>query len=316
MRKLAASLSLDLDNLWSYMRIHGDEGWREFPSYLNVVVPRILDFLSERDLTITVFIVGKDAAIDRHGSILRSIADAGHEIGNHSHMHEPWLHRYTREALDTELMTAHDAINAATGASPRGFRGPGFSLTPQVLESLVNLGYVYDTTSLPTYIGPLARWYYFRGADLAPDEAEERSALFGAFSDGFKPNRPHRWNLEGGSLMEIPVTTFPVAKVPFHFSYLLYVSGVSPNLAERYFAAGLAACRRSGLGPTMLLHPLDFLDASDAPQLGFFPAMGIDASTKLRRLDAYLDRLEGRFDILPVGAFAEQFGELKVRTPR
>jgi hypothetical protein len=40
--KPPASLSLDLDNQWSYMKTHGDAGWESFPSYLDVVVPRVL----------------------------------------------------------------------------------------------------------------------------------------------------------------------------------------------------------------------------------------------------------------------------------
>ena len=63
--KLIASLSLDLDNQWSYMKTHGDAGWESFPSYLDVVVPRVLQFLKERDLTITFFIVGQDAALEK-----------------------------------------------------------------------------------------------------------------------------------------------------------------------------------------------------------------------------------------------------------
>ena len=27
-----ASLSLDLDNQWSYMKTHGDDGWESYPS--------------------------------------------------------------------------------------------------------------------------------------------------------------------------------------------------------------------------------------------------------------------------------------------
>ena len=42
--KPVASLSLDLDNQWSYMKTHGDAGWDAYPSYLDVVVPRVLDF--------------------------------------------------------------------------------------------------------------------------------------------------------------------------------------------------------------------------------------------------------------------------------
>ena len=44
--KPAASLSLDLDNQWSYMKTHGDPGWESLPSYLALVVPRVLDFLA------------------------------------------------------------------------------------------------------------------------------------------------------------------------------------------------------------------------------------------------------------------------------
>ena len=58
-----ASLSLDLDNQWSYMKTHGDAGWQSYPSYLDAVVPRILEFLATRGLTITFFIVGQDAAL-------------------------------------------------------------------------------------------------------------------------------------------------------------------------------------------------------------------------------------------------------------
>lgn len=90
--KPAASLSLDLDNLWSYLKIHGDPGWESLPSYLDVAVPRILAFLAERGLSITFFVVGQDAEREENREALASIAAAGHEIGNHSFHHDSWLH--------------------------------------------------------------------------------------------------------------------------------------------------------------------------------------------------------------------------------
>ena len=68
--KPLASLSLDLDNLWSYMKTHGDPGWDTFPSYLDLVVPRILEFLRERNLVITFFVVGQDAALEKNQAAL------------------------------------------------------------------------------------------------------------------------------------------------------------------------------------------------------------------------------------------------------
>ena len=58
MAKPIGSISLDLDNKWSYMKTHGDAGWEEFPSFLDLVVPRILDFLQEHSQKITFFVVG------------------------------------------------------------------------------------------------------------------------------------------------------------------------------------------------------------------------------------------------------------------
>ena len=54
--KLPASLSLDLDNQWSYMKIHGDEGWEKFPSYLDTFIPHVLKVLDELGNKITFFI--------------------------------------------------------------------------------------------------------------------------------------------------------------------------------------------------------------------------------------------------------------------
>jgi peptidoglycan-N-acetylglucosamine deacetylase len=142
--KPIASLSLDLDNQWSYMKTHGDAGWESFPSYLDIVVPRALEFLKERDLNITFFIVGQDAALDKNRDALSSIAAAGHEIGNHSFNHEPWLHLYSKDELVEEFERSEAAIFDATGRRTVGFRGPGFSLSETVLEVLGERGYEYD----------------------------------------------------------------------------------------------------------------------------------------------------------------------------
>jgi len=43
--KPLASISLDLDDQWSYMKIHGDKGWESYPSYLKIFLPYALDVL-------------------------------------------------------------------------------------------------------------------------------------------------------------------------------------------------------------------------------------------------------------------------------
>ena len=159
--KPIASLSLDLDNKWSYMKTHGDAGWEKFPTYLETVVPRSLEFLRARNLNITYFIVGQDAAREENFDAIRQISDARHEIGNHSFNHEPWLHLYSKQELIREFEQTENALENVTGQIPKGFRGPGYSLSPTVLEVLAERGYEYDCSTLPTYIAPLARAFLF-----------------------------------------------------------------------------------------------------------------------------------------------------------
>ena len=238
-----ASLSLDADNLWSYQKTHGDAGWDRYASYLDVLVPRVLEFLAERDLTITFFIVGKDASLPENREPLAALAAAGHEIGNHSFRHEPWLHLYERDELVDELRRAEEAIEDATGYRTIGFRGPGYSLSTTTLEILVERGYRYDASTLPMVIGPLARAYYFRTSKLTEEQKAERSELFGSWKDGLRSIRPYRWEVGGDALTELPVTTLPLGRVPIHVSYLLYLAGVRPALARAYFSSALRLCR-------------------------------------------------------------------------
>lgn len=300
-----ASMSLDLDNKWSYMKIHGDAGWQDYPSYLDVVVPRILDVLGRLEKRTTVFIVGLDATREENIEPLKSISASGHEIGNHSFHHEPWLHLYSREEIAAELEQAEHAIESATGRHPRGFRGPGFSVSPAVLDVLKERGYVYDASTFPTFLGPVARAYYFMTARMSAEEREKRNKLFGKFSEGFRPLKPYVWQLQAGPLLEIPVTTIPYAKVPFHLSYILYLASYSETVAHAYFVNALRMCRLSGVQPSLLLHPLDFLGGDDVPELKFFPAMGLSGAKKVQLTEALLQRYVSKFRVVTMQEHAE-----------
>ena len=314
--KQIASLSLDLDNKWSYMKTHGDADWESYPSYLETVVPRALAFLKERKLSITFFIVGQDAALDKNRDAIASIAAAGHEIGNHSFKHEPWLHLYSKQELVEEFEKTEEALEDVTGKVPVGFRGPGYSLSPTVLEVLAERNYEYDCSTLPTYIAPLARaYYFFKSPEMSDEEREKRKKLFGKLSDGFQSLKPRMIKAAGKELVEIPVTTFPGIKTPIHFSYLLYLSTISHAAAKAYWHSALFACRATGVCPSLLLHPLDFLSGDDAPELKFFPGMNISADDKLAFISEVLATYAENFDIVQMREHAALIPERFSRSP-
>ena len=290
-------MSLDLDNQWSYMKTHGDEAWATYPTYLDWAVPRILEFLDDEDLRITFFIVGQDAERDVNRDAMRAIADAGHEIGNHSFNHEPWLHLYSDEMLELELEKAEQAIEAATGVRPLGFRGPGFSLSPTTLRVLSRRGYRYDATVFPNVLNPLARAYFFATSSLTEEEKEQRKELFGTWKDALRPVSPFKWKIGDDALFELPVTTMPVFKTPIHLSYILYASRFSRTLAMIYFRFALLMCRATGVSPSILLHPLDFIGCDDVGNLAFFPGMDMMAEAKISIVRDVVSELRKHFEL-------------------
>ena len=314
--KPIASISLDLDNKWAYMRAHGIAGWDRYPSYVEQVVPEVLSLCSARNIHLTTFIVGRDAEVDANVPWLQKLADAGHEIGNHSYMHEPWLHLYTGDELKADLDRSEAAIEAALGVKPKGFRGPGFSISRALLTELVRRGYEYDASTFPTFIGPLARAAYFRSAKLTKKERETRAAQFGRFRDGLQPLKPYQWRLESGTLLEVPVTTMPVLKTPIHFTYLHYLAQKSPALSKFYFRCALRLCRLFGTSPSILLHPLDFLAADEVPELKTFPGIGTSTPQKRQFLNTLLNELQDSFELLPIRRFICEHGRTAKLTTR
>jgi peptidoglycan-N-acetylglucosamine deacetylase len=142
---------------------------------------------------------------------------------------------------------------------------------------------------------------------LTPSERKQREALFGSLSEGLRPSGAYVWRLPNGArLLEIPTTTVPLAKLPFHMSYLLYLRRFSKRLMVGYLRGALAACRLAGISPSFLLHPLDLLSADEVPALSFFPGMSLPLAVKQEAFMDVLRLLSGEFEIVTMGALAER----------
>ena len=83
--------------------------------------PRLLELLEREGARATFFQCG--ANVRRLAEIARAVAQAGHEIGNHSDSHARF---YPRSAafMEGEMTQAQEAIQQATGKAPALFRVP------------------------------------------------------------------------------------------------------------------------------------------------------------------------------------------------
>ncbi|MDA1232359.1 MAG: polysaccharide deacetylase, partial [Planctomycetota bacterium] len=112
--------------------------------------------------------------------------------------------------------------------------------------------------------------------------------------------KPFTWACGEGHLTEIPVTTMPFFKVPIHASYILYLAQYSRTTALTYCRMALALCRAAGVGPSLLLHPLDFMGCNDDRDLAFFPAMDRPAEPKIEIVAQMIDMMSQHYHVVPM----------------
>lgn len=83
--------------------------------------PRVLDILAAHGTKAAFFLIGERAA--RMGALVRRIAAAGHDLGNHTWSHRSLWLAGPRET-ERQVRRGHDSIAQAAGAPPRFFRPP------------------------------------------------------------------------------------------------------------------------------------------------------------------------------------------------
>lgn len=99
----------------------------------------ILQVLAKYDVTATFFPIGKN--ISEHTDIIKRVADAGHEIGNHTYSHAT-VSKLTNQRLREEILSTADLLQQI-GITPIVFRPPGGDISEQAIKLVNQLGYRY-----------------------------------------------------------------------------------------------------------------------------------------------------------------------------
>lgn len=97
--------------------------------------PKILKVLRELDVNCTFFLTGQE--IERHMDYARAIADAGHQLGNHTYFHRPMVFM-TYSAIENEIESTNRLIREAGFTGEIVFRPPyckKLALLPLVLQN-------------------------------------------------------------------------------------------------------------------------------------------------------------------------------------
>ncbi len=98
----------------------------------------LLRILKENDVKTTFFMCGY--WVDDYPEEVKKIAEAGHDLGNHSATH-PHMSQLSKEQIKAELNAAHEKVKDLTGVEMELFRPPFGEYDNKVIEAAEECGY-------------------------------------------------------------------------------------------------------------------------------------------------------------------------------
>lgn len=104
----------------------------------NEYIPGMLDVLADNGVKATFFVGGSWA--NRYPELLKSIADGGHEIGNHGFFHKDQK-KLSYMQNKEEILTCEKVVETLTGIKTNLFAPPSGSYSNNVLKAATDLGY-------------------------------------------------------------------------------------------------------------------------------------------------------------------------------
>lgn len=266
-----ACLTVDLDSMRFYRDIHGLQRRRDAgaDAAYTVGVRRLIDFFVDHHVPVTLFVVGRDAEHPAHADLLAEAVSQGFELGNHTYSHFYDLPQRPLEIREREITLGEEAIEAAGGRRPVGYRAPGYNITEQLLGQLAKRDYLYDSS-----VFPCPPYYFAKGAIMAWQRLRSRpsrSAMTPATNllapiGPYRPSADKLWKRAGTDTMDglrshmpmevpmclVPGLRFPVIGTSLHLLGETGFNAVYPLLARAYDQLF-----------QLEFHAIDFMDAGD-----------------------------------------------------
>lgn len=141
-------LSIDLEEWYTY-QLYPKGGPVYYLPILQKYLDRILDGMDAQQLTGTFFCLGVIAR--EFPTVIKQIADRGHEIACHSDKHH-WITKMTRDSFSQDTRIAIDSLEQVCGKKVLSYRAPAFSITPKntwAFEVLHECGIEFDSSVFP-----------------------------------------------------------------------------------------------------------------------------------------------------------------------
>lgn len=96
----------------------------------------LISILKEYDVPATFFVVGN--WVDKYPESVKALADAGHQVQNHSNTH-PYFTKISTEQVKNEILACNEKIESVTGVKPTLIRVPYGDYNSNVVSTVEGL---------------------------------------------------------------------------------------------------------------------------------------------------------------------------------
>jgi hypothetical protein len=232
---------------------------------------------------------------------LREAARRGHEIANHTQSHPYGFLQLSPDEMAREIEEAQETLSALSPEPISGFRAPGYGATPEMLRTLVRLGYRYDSSLLPSPPYYLAKATVMGAMRLTgrPSGAaihDPRSVLGPQTPYVPDPKVPHRRDATNHPsnrpehhlrLLELPISVVPWLRVP--------IIGTTLALAPPWLTKVIQLTARNMKLVNFECHAIDLadreLDRIPDAIVAHQPDLRVSLAKKRERLERFVSHL-------------------------
>lgn len=243
--------------------------WDSLPSRVEESTRRLLDLFDRTQSRATFFVLGWVA--ERHGKLVREIADRGHEIACHGYAHD-LVYDLGPARFRADLRRAKAAVEDATGIRMEGYRAPSYSITRASLWAipiLIEEGFRFDSSIFPI------RHHRYGIPDF--------------------DRTPVTLEVEGGRIQEFPLTTLRIGNFNFPLAGGAYLRFLPPSI----FRLGFGRLVRAGQPTVLYLHPWEIDPDQPRQRVGW--AVRVNHYHNLHRVEDRLRALLERHRFAPMG---------------
>jgi len=146
------ALTIDVEDYFQVeafaSRINYNE-WDNYPCRIKQNTQKILDILDDYQIKATFFCLGWIAK--RNPSLIKNIAQRGHEVASHGYAHQP-VYKQSPDIFMQDIRKTKQILEDIIGQPVIGYRAPTYSITQKTLwalEILAEEGYKYDSSIFP-----------------------------------------------------------------------------------------------------------------------------------------------------------------------